>query len=175
MLLETQRLILREMTMEDKPALLEIFSDPETMQHYPHPFDEVKVNSWIEWNIDNYRTFGFGLWAVVLKESGRVIGDCGITMQTIHGKIRPEIGYHIHKDCQRKGYATEAAIACKNFIFERTTFGAVYTYMKHTNVGSYTVALKNGMTLVEEYPDPVNTVTRVYAITREEWLGQRIR
>lgn len=171
--LTTERLILREMTMEDLPALLEILSDPETMKHYPHPFDEAKVASWIEWNMENYRTFGFGLWAVVLRESGRMIGDCGVTMQTIHGKIKPEVGYHIHKDCQRKGYATEAAVRCKNFIFQQTTFNTLYTYMKHTNVGSFTVALKNGMHLVDEYPDPVNTVTRVYAITREEWERQR--
>lgn len=46
---------------------------------------------------------------------------------------------------------------------------AVYSYMKHTNVASYTVAIKNGMHFVEEYADPVNTRTRVYAIGRDAW------
>ncbi len=67
------------------------------MEHYPKPFDADKVRSWIQWNIENYKTFGFGLWAVVMKESGQIIGDCGITMQNIHGKIKSEIGYHINK------------------------------------------------------------------------------
>lgn len=169
MRLETERLILRELTEDDFDGLYEILSDEETMKHYPKPFDKEKVSSWIQWNQENYKTFGFGLWAVVLKENGKLIGDCGITMQTIHGKTKPEIGYHIHKDYQKKGYATEAAIQCKDFIFGKTPFHTVYTYMKYTNEASYSVALKNGMHLIEEYADPVNYKTRVYAITREEW------
>ncbi len=171
MQLETERLILRQMRPEDFYALYEILSDEETMQHYPKPFDQEKVEYWIRWNRENYETFGFGLFAVILKENGKCIGDCGITMQTIHGKIRPEIGYHIHKDYQRKGYASEAAKKCKEFIFEKTTFNTIYTYMKYTNVGSYTAAVKNGMRLVDEYEDEVNTITRVYAITRAEYLA----
>ena len=169
MQLETERLILRELTMDDFNDLYEIISDEETMKHYPKPFDKDKVKNWIEWNIENYKVFGFGLFAVVLKENGKMIGDCGITMQIIHGKIKPEIGYHINKKYQKHGYATEAAIKCKNYIFENTPFNTVYTYMKYTNVGSYSVALKNGMKLVDEFNDPVNTITKVYAITREEW------
>jgi len=167
--LETERLILRELTLEDFEGLYEILSDKETMKHYPQPFDEDKVRRWIEWNIDNYNIFGFGLWAVVLKENGKLIGDCGMTMQMINGKVKPEIGYHIHKAYWNKGYATEAARSCRDYIFENTTFNTLYTYMKYTNVGSYTVAVKNGMQLVDEYEDPVNTVSKVYAITRKEW------
>ena len=169
MQIETQRLLLRELTPDDFDALYEIFSDPETMRHYPKPFDREKVRYWIEWNMENYAVFGFGLWAVVLKETGQMIGDCGITMQNIHGKIKPEIGYHIHKDHQRRGYASEAAIACRDYIFRNTPFQTIYSYMKYTNEGSWRTAMKNGMALVEEFEDPVNTVTRVYAITREAW------
>lgn len=169
MQLETKRLILREMTKEDFAGLYEILSDAETMKHYPKPFDEEKVRGWIDWNQDNYRVFGLGLWAVTLKESGRLIGDCGLTMQTINGRIRPEIGYHIHKNEQGRGYASEAARACRDYIFKHTTFNTIYTYMKYTNVGSYTVALKNGMKLAEEYEDPVNTISKAYTITRQEW------
>lgn len=167
--IETERLILREYTMDDFDGIYEILSDAKTMEHYPKPFDEERVRGWIRWNIENYENYGFGLWVVVLKETGKLIGDCGITMQTINGKIKPEIGYHIHKDCQRKGYATEAARACRDFIFEHTTFNKVYSYMKYTNVGSYSVAINNGMTLQEEYEDPVNTISKAYAITRAEW------
>lgn len=173
MQLETKRLILREYMFDDFDDLYEIVSDRETMKHYPKPFDEEKTRNWIQWNVENYSIFGFGLWAVVLKENGKMIGDCGVTMQTINGKIKPEIGYHIHKDYQNKGYATEAAKKCKEFIFENTTFNRIYSYMKYTNVASYSVAIKNGMKLVEEYEDSVNTISKAYAITREEWEAEK--
>ncbi|MBR2943163.1 MAG: GNAT family N-acetyltransferase [Clostridia bacterium] len=171
MQLETKRLILREFAEKDFPRLYEILSDGETMKYYPAPFDEVKVRRWIAVNQERYRTFGFGLWAVVLKETGEVIGDCGVTMQNIHGVIRPEIGYHIGRPWQRQGYASEAAICCRDFMFEHTPFQTLYSYMKHTNAASYGVAVKNGMCFIEEYNDPVNVRTRVYAITREAWMA----
>lgn len=173
MRLETERLILREYTLNDFNDLYEILSDAETMKHYPKPFDEEKVRNWILRSIDNYEIFGFGLWVVVLKENGKLIGDCGVTMQNINGKIKPEIGYHIHKSFQNKGYATEAARKCKDYIFENTPFNTIYSYMKYTNIGSYTVAIKNGMKLVEEYDDPVNTISKAYAITRREWEKEK--
>ena len=173
MKLETKRLVLREYVPEDFEALYSILSDSETMQHYPKPFDEDKVRYWIEWNIENYRVFGFGLWAVVLKETGELIGDCGITMQNIGGKIKPEIGYHIRKDQWRRGYASEAARRCRDWLFENTPFQIAFSYMKYTNVGSYSTAIANGMSLVDEFEDQVNMITKVYAITRSQWLAQK--
>ena len=171
--LKTKRLILRDMMEEDFPALFAIFSDPDTMQHYPRPFDEQPVRNWITRNQQRYRTDGFGLWTVVLRETGEIIGDCGISMQNIHGKILPEIGYHISRNHQRRGYASEAAEACMDFLFEKTDYPAVYSYMKYTNAPSYGVAMKNGMRFIEEFDDPVNVRTRVYGITREEWEKRR--
>lgn len=169
MCLETERLILREMAEQDFESLFQILSDPETMRHYPKPFDGARVRDWIAWNQENYRVFGFGLWAVTLKETSELIGDCGITMQNIAGRIKPEIGYHICKDQQRKGYAKEAARACRDWAFENTPFNMLFSYMKYTNVGSYSTAVSNGMGFLEEYEDEVNTLTKVYRITREEW------
>lgn len=168
-MIETKRLILREYTWEDFSALYEIFSDPETMQHYPAPFDEEKTRNWIQRNMNRYREYGFGLWAVVLKESGKVIGDCGLTIQNIDGEQLPEIGYHIHKDCQKKGYGSEAARAVRDWAFENLPYDTIYSYMKYTNIGSYSTALANGMKFIKEYPDPVNQFSRAYAITRAEW------
>lgn len=168
-IIETERLLLREFTTQDFEALYDILSDPEIMQHYPHPLSEEEVRAWIERNIERYSVFGFGLWAVVLKETGECIGDCGLTMQNIHGKINPEIGYHIHKKHWRKGYASEAARKCRDWTFENTPFRVLYSYMKYTNSGSYSVAKVNGMLQVDEFEDDVNTITKVYAITREAW------
>ena len=171
--LETERLYLREMSYADFESLYAILSDKDTMQHYPAPFDESKVMNWIERNKKRYREEGFGLWAVILKETGEVIGDCGITLQPIHGEMLPEIGYHIRKDLWRRGYGSEAAAVCMKYAFETLSLSAVYSYMKYTNAASYGVALKNGMRFVGEYDDPVNIRTRVYAITREEWTKHK--
>ena len=173
MKLETKRLFLREMTEDDFDALYQILADSDIMQHYPYTFDEARVRGWINRNIERYRIFGFGLWAVCLKETGEVIGDCGLTMQMIGDQIKPEIGYHIRRDQQRKGYAKEAAIAVRDWTFRNTPFNKIYSYMKYTNAASYGVALRNGMKLIEEYDDPVNTRKRVYAITRGQWLAMK--
>jgi len=91
MVIETDRLILREMTEDDFDALYVVFADSDIMTHYPYTFDEDRVREWIRKNIERYNIFGFGLWAVILKETGEVIGDCGLTMQIINGQIKPEI------------------------------------------------------------------------------------
>lgn len=169
MVLETERLILREMDQNDYDALYAVLADSDIMEHYPYTFDEARVRSWIARNIERYQTDGFGLWAVVLKETGEMIGDCGITMQLIHGTMQPEVGYHIRADQQRKGYASEAAAGCIRWAFANHDFPAVYSYMKYTNIPSQRTAMKNGMKLIEEYEDPDNTYTRVFAIQRTEW------
>lgn len=169
MVLETQRLILREYTMEDFDSLYEILSDPETMQHYPAPFTQEQTRAWITRNLERYAKDGFGLWAVVLKETGKLIGDCGITMQNIDGEILPEIGYHIHKSLWRRGYGKEAAMAVRDWFFRNTQYDEIYSYMKYTNVGSYSTAIANGMKKVKEYPDPRNKISYAYSITRAEW------
>ena len=154
MTLETERLILREYTMDDFVPLYQIMSDPETMRHYPAPFDEEKTRGWIEWNLDNYKKYGWGLWAVVLKESGDFIGDCGITMQSVDGETFPEIGYHLRKEWQGKGLATEAAKACKEFARQKG-FAKIISYMKSDNIPSRRVAERNGMKFVKSFTKEV--------------------
>lgn len=167
MILETERLALREYTWDDFEVLYEMLSDPELMRYYPRPYDEQGVKAWIWRNMDRYARDGFGLWAVILKETGEMIGDCGITLQNIHGQMLPEIGYHIRKKYQRQGYAAEAAAGCIKYAFEQLDFPRVYSYMKYTNEPSARTAMKNGMKFVEEYDDPVNVRTRVYALDRQ--------
>ena len=169
MTIETPRLLLRPYTMEDFDALYEILSDPETMAHYPAPFTAEKTRGWITWNLDNYQKYGFGLLAVTLKDTGEFIGDCGITLQNIDGEILPEIGYHIHKRFQRQGYAKEAARAVRDWAFQSTDYDTLYSYMKCTNIGSYSTALATGMKKVKEYANSRNTLSYAYAIKREEW------
>lgn len=168
MILETERLFLREMTMDDFDSLYAVLADPEIMQHYPYSFDEERVRSWIERNMKRYTDDGFGLWAVCLKDTGEMIGDCGLTLQNIEGQMLPEIGYHIRKDQQRKGYAKEAAMAVRDWAFGNTEYPALYSYCKYTNVGSFKTAESIGMHFEKEYEDEANKITHVSVIRRED-------
>ena len=168
MILETERLLLREMTEDDFEALSAVLGDPVNMKHYPYIFDEERVRNWISRNTERYRTFGFGLWAVCLKETGEMIGDCGLTMQNINNVIRPEIGYHIRADRQRKGYAREAAEAVRDWTFRTLPFNEIYSYMTSGNGPSQMTAVSWGCHLVDEYEDE-GVPHRVFRITRDEW------
>lgn len=168
-MIETEHLVMREYTLQDFDVLYEIMSDPETMKHYPKPFDEERTRNWIEWNIQNYKEYGFGLWAVVLKENGEFIGDCGVTIQNIDGELLPEIGYHIHKKYWRRGFGSEAAGAVRDWAFKNTSYDRLFSYMKYTNVASYSTAISIGMKKVKEYSDEKNLISYAYAISREEW------
>ena len=172
MVIETKRLLLREMTYDDFYALYQVLADTDIMRYYPYTFDENRVRNWIERNIERYRILGFGLWAVCLKETGEVIGDCGLTMQLINGQIKPEIGYHIRADKQRNGFAKEAAIAVRDWTFNNTPFQIVYSYMKHTNEPSAKTAVSYGCKQVDEFFDDENEITKVFAISRDEWLNR---
>lgn len=176
MTIETERLILREMNRNDYDALYAVLADSDIMKHYPYSFDEKRVRGWIDRNIERYRIFGFGLWAVCLKESQEMIGDCGLTMQNIGGTIKPEIGYHIRSDQQRRGYAKEAAAAVRDWTFTHTPFQEIYSYMKYTNEPSAKSAVSWGCHQVDEFEDEVNEKTRVFMITKDEWksLKQKV-
>lgn len=167
--IETERLALRKLTMDDLEGLHCILSDKEGMKYYPEAFDRNHTKNWIQWNLDNYSNYGFGLWAVVIKETNEFIGDCGMTMQNIHGNQVPEIGFHIDKRFWNKGYATEGAKACLQYAFDVLKQDEVFCYQKYTNIPSRRVAEKMGMKLREEYADEVNTKTSVYSIKRTEY------
>lgn len=166
--LETERLALREMRPEDYDALYAVFSDSENMKHYPYTFDEARVREWIMRNLDRYQQYGFGLWAVCLKETGELIGDCGLTLQNIDGELLPEIGYHIRRNQQNRGYAKEAAAAVRDWAFRHTSYPALYSYCKYTNEASIKTAEAIGMKFLREYADDANGTTHVSVIRREE-------
>ena len=174
-ILETGRLFLREMSMDDYDALYAVLADPIITQYYPYAFDEQRVRSWIERNMNRYRENGFGLWAVCLKDTGEMIGDCGLTLQNIDGKMLPEIGYHIRADRQRKGYAKEAAMAVRNWAFRNTDYPALYSYCKYTNEPSFRTAEAIGMHFDREYPDEANGITHVSVIARDELAENMLR
>src|SRR5208283_3780979 len=179
-ILQTTRLQLREFTPEDVDALAQVLSDPETMRYYPAPYDRAGVEQWIERNRQRYRDCGVGLWAMLLKptplksNSGdaklsdltasgsaastragapaphELIGDCGITCQEVEEEIFYEIGYHLRRDFWGQGFATEAAIACRDWGFANLKTERLISLIRPENLASRRVAERMGMTVWKE-------------------------
>jgi [ribosomal protein S5]-alanine N-acetyltransferase len=165
MVLETKRLILREMVLHDVDDLLEVLSDPEAMQFYPQPFDRQMTQTWIERNVQRYAEHGFGLWALILKQTGKLIGDCGLVVQEVDGVEEIEIGYHIRRDLWGKGLATEAAQSCRDYGFSQLGFSKFISLINPANIASCRVAEKNGMKLINKVHWQ-NKPTCIYAVER---------
>ena len=155
MILETERLNLREIDQSDFRALCNILQDPDAMYAYEGAFSDEEVQEWLDRQILRYEKWGFGLWAVILKETGEMIGQCGLTMQPWKDGEVLEIGYLFNRAFWHKGYATEAAKACKRYAFEVLKAEEVCSIIRDTNISSQKVALRNGMTkkdsLVKHY------------------------
>ena len=166
-MIESERLYLREMTEGDFEALRRVLGDGNIMGHYPCTFDDERIRRWIARNVERYRIFGFGLWAVCRKDTAEVIGDCGLTMQVIDGQICPEIGYHIRADQQRQGFAAEAARAVRDWTFAHTPFRVIYSYMNADNLPSRRTAMSYGCKFEGEFVDEEGVRTAVFALARE--------
>ncbi|MBL3686114.1 N-acetyltransferase [Leucobacter zeae] len=147
MLLTTERLAIRPLTDDDLPALRAILQDPETMTAYEGPFDDAGVVAWLRRMQDRYRTDGFGLWAVELRGTGEFVGQCGITTQEIDGERVLEVGYLFDREHWHRGYATEAAAACRDLAFAEFGAERVYAQVRDTNLASMNVAIRLGMTV----------------------------
>lgn len=146
-ILETPRLILREFVPEDRDALARVLSDPETMRHYPAPLDLAGVAQWIERNRARYATDSHGLWGMLLKASGELIGDCGLIRQEVDGESLVEIGYHVRRDLWGQGFAPEAARACRDYGFTHLKVDRLISLIRPDNLPSQRVAEKAGLTL----------------------------
>jgi len=150
-LIETERLLIREMEQSDFDALCKILCDEEVMRAaYESAFSLEEVQNWLNRHFKRYAEYGFGLWAVVLKETNEMIGQCGLTFQGWRDKEVLEIGYLFQKAYWHKGYATEAAIACKEYAFKVLNASNVYSIVRDTNIASQNVAVRNGMKIIDK-------------------------
>ncbi len=151
MVLETQRLALRELTQDDYDALCRILKDDKVMVAYEGAFSDAEVQQWLDRQLARYRQWGFGLWAAVLKETGEVIGQCGLTLQPWKDREVLEIGYLFQHRYWHQGYATEAARACKRYAFNVLKAEEVCSIIRDTKTASQRVALRNGMTAADGF------------------------
>lgn len=147
-ILQTSRLLLREMTEDDLPALRSILQDPQVMYAYEHAFSEEEVRAWLAKQRRRYAEDGFGLWAMVLRQTGAMIGQCGLTWQDRgDGTQCVEVGYLLQRAFWHQGYATEAATACKAYAFQELGLDEVCSIIRDNNLASQAVAKRNGMTV----------------------------
>lgn len=150
-ILETERIYLREMDQCDYDDLCEILQDAETMYAYEHAFTDIEAQNWLNKQFERYKQFGFGLWAVIDKKTKCFIGQVGLTIQNVEGKDELEIGYLIKRKYWHRGYATEAAIACKDYAFYHLKKDRVVSIIRDSNSASQNVAKRVGMTIEKQF------------------------
>jgi len=144
-ILETARLILREMTINDLPATREIVCDEETMLAWNGAWSEEENLKGLKKQIEGYNENGFGRWAVTLKETGKTIGICGLQWCDVGKDKVLEIGYLFNRSYWHNGYAAEAAVACKRYAFDILKYDEVFSLVRDINIASMNVAIRNGM------------------------------
>jgi RimJ/RimL family protein N-acetyltransferase len=150
--LETKRLILRPMQATDIHALHLIFTDPNVMMAFNHdPFTREQMMRWLQRNLDHQNRYGYGLFSVILKESGELIGDCGLEQMEVEGIQAAELGYDFRSEYWNQGFATEAACAVRDYAFDILQLPQLISLIRVGNLASKRVAEKVGMTLAEEF------------------------
>ena len=151
MILETKRLYLREMNPSDFNSLCRILQDEKAMYAYEGAFSDQEVQEWLDRQIYRYQKWNFGLWAAVLKETDKMIGQCGLTMQQWKDQEVLEIGYLFERSHWHQGYATEAAKAWKQYAFEKLNASEVCSIIRDSNTASQNVAMRNGMVMKDQW------------------------
>lgn len=156
----TDRLILRHHTIAHLSALAAIIGDPVTMSFYPWPYDLAATRGWIERSIQRREECGVSRMAILLKGTGEMIGDAGLVVTGIDGAPATDIGWIVHRDHWRRGYATEAARALIAEKLSRPGLPPLRAHMAWDNIPSRKVALALGMTHIGDFHSPRNRGTR---------------
>jgi len=145
MILETDRLFLRNFAQDDFDELYTLLSDREVMQYYPAPKTKEETQKWLDGILNSYEKNGHSFWAVHLKKTKEFIGQVGILSQLVEGKKELEIGYLLNKKIWRNGYASESAEGVKNYGFNKLGFKKLISLIRPVNIPSSGVAKKIGM------------------------------
>lgn len=144
-ILQTQRLTLRELKLDDLEALRPILQDEAVMYAWEHAFSDQEVREWIETNLRRYATDGCGYWVALDRDSGEVTGLLGLLPEEVDGKKRLGLGYLLRRDCWGRGYATEGAQALLDEAFQNRGAPEVIAEIRPENLASRRVAERLGM------------------------------
>jgi len=166
-ILETKRLTLRRLNMDDLDGLVALYHSPDVRKFYSEgipSYEETKQE--LEWMINTcYVKYGFGMWATIEKATGKFIGRCGLTPMNIEGYEEIEVGYMLAKEYWGHGLATEAAQAILQYGFEQVGLSRLICVINPGNEASSKVAMKIGMKL--EIDGDVNgEPTLLYSINK---------
>lgn len=150
--IETARLLLRPMQAADIDALLRVFTDPRVLVAFAiSSFDRAQMARWVQRNLEHQEHYGYGLFSVIHKADGQLIGDCGLEHLTIAGEAAVELGYDLHSDYWQRGLATEAAAAVRDYAFEALALPRLVSLIRCGNDRSCRVAEKIGMHRAKEF------------------------
>ena len=151
-ILETERCVVRELSLEDLDELFELYGDGEIDKYtdplYPYEEEKEFQRAYIE---NMYRYFGYGLWLVFSKETGKLIGRAGLEHREYHEEIELELGYMIGTKYQGQGYATEICEAILEYAKENTGFERINTLIENENYASIKLSEKLGFSHVEDF------------------------
>jgi [ribosomal protein S5]-alanine N-acetyltransferase len=152
LLIETPRLVLRAMQPTDLDDLLRIFTDPKVMASFGGElFTREEMQRWLQRNLDHQTQCGYGLYSVILKASGALIGDCGLEVMQVDGATVAELGFDFRSGYWHHGYATEAAIAVRDDAFGILGLTQLISLIRIGNDASRRVAERVGMHLDSEF------------------------
>jgi RimJ/RimL family protein N-acetyltransferase len=150
------------MTDDDLDNMASMLGDPKVMAFYTLTKSRAETQDWIDWNKRNYAEYSFGLWIVETLE-GEFVGDCGLTWQQVDGARLLEVGYHVRRELQGRGYATEAARACREFATQLGQSHLV-AIIHPENVPSQRVAEKIGLAFRSSSTDSRGQVRSVFGV-----------
>ena len=142
------------------------------MYAYEGAFSNEEVQAWLDQQITRYQKDGVGLYAVIQKDTGVMIGQCGLTIQKIPDQELLEIGYLFQKEAWHQGYATEAAKACKKYAFQVLKAEEVFSIIRDSNLPSQNVAKRNGMTpkgSFIKYYRGIRMPHYIFSVKRDDW------
>jgi len=167
---QTERLIFRKIQESDYDQWLKFFKDPSTSIHWIEEKEspEQECAKWYEKQFGRYQIKRGGMNALVEKQSNKLVGHCGLLVQTVDGIQELEIGYSLLPKFWGKGYASEAAKLCRDVAFQEKYSDSLISIISVTNAPSEKVALKNGMRISKTTVYNGNRVN-VFRITDSEW------
>ncbi len=170
--LESPRIITRFLTQDDVTPWMEYCNDPiaTTFTSFPHKKTASEMAQyWIDLSLKRYAENRLGLQALLDKETGAFIGQCGLLQQEINGRLEIEVGYHLIRRFWGMGYATEAAQMFRDYGFENSAVKSLISIIHPLNEPSQKVAMRNGMKLVDTKAIFREHEYHLYRITKAEW------
>ena len=164
MTLSTLRFDIREWHLSDLDDLYAIYGDEETNRYVDDgaPLSRELCEKWIGVTRDNYQTRGYGMYAIVERDTGDMVGCCGIVHP--HNRVEPEIKYAIRRDHWGMGIASEVVPAVVSYGFETLKLPRIVATVDPANTASIRVLEKTGMVYGETIRNDDETVTLVYQI-----------